>query len=30
MVLGKPEENFGPNNLSDRDQFTFTLTWYLI
>jgi hypothetical protein len=30
LVLGKPDENSGPNNMSDRDQFTFTLTWYFI
>ncbi len=29
-ILGRPKENVGPNNLSDRDQFTFTLTWYFI
>jgi len=29
-IIGKWQENLGPNNMSDRDQFTFTLTYYFI
>ncbi len=30
MPVGKAEENAGPNNMSDRDVFTFALRWYFI
>ena len=30
LILGRPEENNGPNNMPDRDAFTFKLTWYFI
>lgn len=29
-IRGRWQENIGPNNMSDRDQFTFTLTYYFI
>lgn len=29
-IIGNWQENIGPNNLSDRDQFTFTLTYSFI
>jgi hypothetical protein len=30
MPIGDPKESVGPNNMPDRDQLTFTLTWYFI
>ena len=30
MPIGKADQNMGPNNMSDRDVFTFTLTWYFL
>jgi Protein of unknown function (DUF1302) len=30
MPIGAADENMGPNNMYDRDVFTFTLTWYFL
>ncbi len=30
MPVGKASQNAGPNNMSDRDVLTFSLTWYFI